>query len=306
MTSTTPAITDSPASRSRTVCWQGWHLDLPRRWDPVKLEGDYSEGYALFADSLRPRLGIKWQTPRKRKFDAEKAVKSALNQEVGALAAAESKPLKMDDDNWESSTLYIEPKPPGRDVWCAFSESSGRLLQVAYHAHRREHILAGMVLPTIRDMPADRAMPWSIFDLTCVIPGGMKLIAQRLNVGDLGLTFADKYHELSVRQIAVAQLALQRMPLDGWIADQQKTSGRYHKAAGVVSDVTIRTDDGRELPGRGARMVRRRRYILMRWRAVAYFTCALHDVLRDRIVIVHSTDEGLVHEIAATVGGDIG
>ena len=43
----------------------------------------------------------------------------------------------------------------------------------------------------------------------------MKLKSQTLNAGDLGLTFADKYHELTVRQIAVAQLALQRQPIDG-------------------------------------------------------------------------------------------
>jgi hypothetical protein len=289
----------------RAVCWQGWRVQLPRRWDPVKLEGDYSAGYALFADALRPRLGLKWQTPGQRKFDAAGAVRSAMNAEVGLLAADEARPLAMARGDWQASTLYIEPDPPGRDVWIAYSEISGRLLQVAYHAHRREHILAGMVLPSIADLSADRALPWAVFDLSCVIPGGMKLIGQRLHAGDLGLTFADRLQELTVRQIAVAQLALQRLPLDGWIKEQQRTTMRFYRPVGVMSDVTVKVD-GREVQGRRARMARRRRYFWMRRRPVAFYTYALHDIDRDRIVILHGTDEPLIREIAGTLGAEVG
>src|SRR4051794_39008996 len=139
------ASASTPALRLKSfVSWQGWQLNLPRRWDPVKLEGDHSAGYALFADALRPRLGLRWSSPSKRKGSATAAVKSALVQEVGQLAADEAKVLHMPAGQWGSSMLYIEPNPPGRDVWIGLSETSGRLLQIAYHAHRREHILAGM------------------------------------------------------------------------------------------------------------------------------------------------------------------
>jgi hypothetical protein len=297
----TSASTPALSTRRGRVCWQGWQIDLPRRWDPVKLEGDYAAGYALFADALRPRLGVRWSTPARRKFDAVVATKSALKQEVGQLAAEESKSFDMPAKSWDASTLYIEPAPPGRDVWVGYSRTSSRLLQVAYHAHRREHILAGMVLPTIVDLPNDRAMPWAVFDLSCVIPAEMKLTGQRLNAGDLGLTFADKRHEVSVRQIAVAKLALQRLSLDEWIADQQRTTSRYHRAAGATSDVNVLVG-GRNISGRRARMRRRRRFFLMWSRPAEYVTYALHDTQRDRIVIVHGTDEPLVREIAATVG----
>ena len=96
--------------KHRTICWQGWKLQLPRRWDPVKLEGDHAEGYALFADTLRPRLGLRWQTPkRKRRFDPDVAVRLALKNEVGQLAAAEARPVYPYDPvrscgriSWES------------------------------------------------------------------------------------------------------------------------------------------------------------------------------------------------------------
>ena len=267
----------------------------------MKLEGDYSAGYALLADAVRPRLGLRWMTPSRRKFDADVTARASLVQEVGKLAAAEADDVSPPVGDWRGSKLYIEPEPPGRDVWVGFSESSGRLLQVIYHAHRREHILAGMVLPTVVDMDAERAMTWAVFDLSCIAPGGMKLTGQRLNVGDLGLTFADRNHEVTVRQIAVAELALKRMPLDGWIADQQKMTSRYHRPIRQMSDAKMRLGS-HDLIGRAGRMVRRRRYRLM-WRQPAnYFTIAMHDQNRDRLVIVHGTDEPLVREMAGSVG----
>jgi hypothetical protein len=268
----------------------------------VKLEGDYAAGYALFADALRPRLGLRWSTPRKRKFDVAAAVAKAMREEVGQLAASEGKAFEM-PGAWDGSTLYIEPQPPGRDVWIGYSKTSGRLLQLAYHAHRREHILAGMVLPTIADFPADRATPWAVFDLSCVMPADMALVGQRLNAGDLGLTFADRWNRVTVRQLAVAQLALQRTPLDGWIAEQQRTMSRHYRAVGVSSDVNVRVGGGRSITGRRARMARRRRFGMMRWRLPReYVTFALHDDVRDRVVILHGTDEELLCAIAATLG----
>jgi hypothetical protein len=281
----------------RIVCWQGWKLSIPRRWDPVKLEGDFSYGYALFADTLRPRLGLRWQTPRKKKSDPKEAVTSAMINEVGQLAADEARPFTPPDDSWQSPLLYIEPQPPGRDVYSVFSNTSGRLLQVAYHAHRREHILASSILPMLSDIPLHRAALWSIFDLNCVIPGGMMLRSQRLNAGDLGLTFADQYQSVTVRQIAVAELALKRQSLDGWIADQQKISGRYHRPSGLFADVNVAG-----LAGRMSHMRRRRRYSLMWDQPPTYTTIALHDPQRDRLVLLHGSDESLLKVVAPTVG----
>jgi hypothetical protein len=303
----------SKSEKHRIVCWQGWQIKMPRRWDPVKLEGDHNEGYALFADSLRPRLGLRWQTPRKpRRWQktgsvpvfaemTDKLVRDALRQEVGELAAAEAKPLESPEQQWVCPLLYSEPKPPGRDVFSGFSSTSGRLLQVAYHAHRREQILANVILPTLADLPADRATPWSIFDLSVVIPGEMRLKSQRLNVGDLGLTFADRQHQLTVRQIAVATLALQRQNLDGWIADQQQVHKRYHRGSGQFADTTL-TIGNQERQARLSRATRRRRFFLVRSEPRELVTIAAHDESRDRIVILDGTDESLLQVVAATIG----
>ncbi len=287
--------------KRRTVCWQGWKFQIPRRWDPVKLEGDYQDGHALFADALRPRLGLRWQTPRKRKLDPEEAVRNALRGEVGQLAADEAKPAAMRDPAWRNSLIYVEPEPPGRDLFSGFSYVSERLLQVAYHAHRRENLFADSILSTLVDVPLNRAALWSIFDLSCVIPAGMKLKTQQLNAGDLGLTFGDRLHEITIRQIAVAQLALQRQSLDGWIQSQQKSSNRFHVSTGCFSDISVAIND-RRLSGRIGQMRRRLRYFWMWKIAEDFTTIGLHDADRDRLILLHGTEKSLLQVVADSIG----
>ena len=292
----------APTRLPRFVAWQGWRVDLPRRWDPVKLEGDASAGHALFADAVRPRLGLRWQTPRRRRFDAAAAVMRTMVDEVGQLAAAEARAWSPPAGEWTSPLLYVEPDPPGRDVWVGYSPASGRLLSVACPVRRREHVLAKVILPTLADLPLDRAAPWSVFDLSLVVPGGFALAERRLNAGDLSLSFADRRGaKVSVRQVAVAELALRRRPLDGWLADQQRGDRRHHRPAGPAADVTV-TVAGRALAGRCGHLRRRRRFALATWRPSSLVTLAVHDADRDRLVILHGTDEELLRSVAGTVG----
>ncbi len=289
---------------ARPVCWQGWRVRVPRRWNPVKLEGDAAAGYALFADPIRPRLGLRWQTPpgrAKAKFDPAAAVRAALRGEVGQLAADEATAAAAGGGDWASPVLYVEPDPPGRDVWVGFSPASGRLLTVVYHVHRREHPLASAVLPTLADEPADRASTWSVFDLTCVVPGGMALTGQRLNAGDLALSFADRRGaELTVRQIAVAHLALRRQPLARWVADQQQPLLKHYRRVAVDGELATATATATAV----GRLARRRRYALAWHRPPTLATLAINDERRDRLVILHGTDESMLRVVAESVGTD--
>ena len=71
------------------LAWQGWQLSLPPRWDPIKLEGGFDVGYALLADTHRPRLAIRWRTLRARDAKADR-IRRAMRDEVGILAAGEA------------------------------------------------------------------------------------------------------------------------------------------------------------------------------------------------------------------------
>ncbi len=285
------------------MAWQGWRVTLPRRWDPVKLDGDAAAGHALFADALRPRVGLRWQTPRRRRrFDAAEAVRQTLVAEVGRLAAAEARPGGPAGGDWLAPLLYVEPDPPGRDVWVAFSPTSNRLVTVACPVRRREHVLGGIVLPTVAESPLDRAAPWAVFDLGLTVPGGFTLAGRRLSAGDLSLTFADRRGaRFTVRQVAVAGLALRRRPLDGWIGEQQRADHRRYRPAGPVVDAGL-TVGGRPLSGRSGRLTRRRRFALATWHPPSLVTVVAHDAARDRLVLLHGTDEPLLRAVAATVG----
>src|SRR5437763_13891428 len=144
------------------IAWQGWRLSLPEGWNPLRLEGDYGRGQALFVDLERPQIGLRWEKQRRKRFDAKRVVDRAMTEEVGQLAAAEARPFKLPGAEWEASKLYIEPDPPGRDVWIGYNRTSQRLLQVVYHCQKRDKALAEMILPDVQDMDPDKAMPWAI------------------------------------------------------------------------------------------------------------------------------------------------
>lgn len=286
-----------------TFCWQGWRVDLQSGWNPVKLEGDYRQGTALIADLYRPRLGLRWITlHRKEGFDADKWSLQLMQEEIGRLAAREARPFAMPAGQWDGSILYIEPDPPGRDVWLAFSRTSGRGLEVVHHVHRRQNLLAELILPTLSDLPADRPMPWAVFDLSCHSPAGWELASHRLNAGDLSLTFQNRSGMLIVRQVALARLAIKRMSLEKWLADQERRQNKYFRPVGGIQELELSGNQGCWLKGLSRKMVRRRRFFFLRRLPAELLTAALLDEKRDRLVILQASDDRLVSQAAESVG----
>jgi len=272
------------------VAWQGWCLRVPEECAPVRLEGDYATGSIVLADMDRKRLELRWQTSR-RAID----LRTAMCREVGALAAGEARPTNK--ANLEQSLLYLEPQPPGRDVCIGYSPVSRRVLTIVYHVRSRDRALEQQILPTLHDQSPDEPHIWSAFSLRCTIPAGLLLRSRRLNAGDLALTFAKPGRLLGVREVAVAHLALRRMPLADWVANQQKIRARHYRATGDSQPFTFRGSEG--VVGRS---LRRRRYFLLRSLPNALYTCAVHDAVRDRVIIVEAHSQALMLETATTVG----
>lgn len=275
--------------------WQGWQLEMPRHWSPLRLEGSYDEGYAMVADLHRPRFALRWKRAGKR-LDAPAWTRKTMGAEIGRLANEEAvEYVSGVSTDWAGGRLYIEPKPPGRDVWVALSKVSERTVEFVYHAHRRDRILCQRLLPTLRDMPLGQSMDWSVFDLSCRSPAGLVLIDQRLNAGDLSLSFGDrKKTQVTVRQVALASLAVKRQPLEKWLTQQIDARRRYYHAVGVVA----RQDDT-GLLSQGSR--RRWRWCWRWWIAPSFVTLAAHDLDRDRLVIVDATSRELATQMFQSV-----
>lgn len=275
-------------------------LRLARSWNPTKVEGDFDKGQILFADLDHPRLGLRWQKIKSKRFDPAAWSERSMRQEVGQLAAAEAKPGPVQFP-FEGSRIYAEPKPPGRDVWIGYSPASRRVIQLVYHAHGRDRVLAETILPTLADTPPDEPAVWSIFDLSCVTPPGFALKSHRLIAGDLSLTFARQREWMALRQIGVAQLALSRRPINQWLADQQKQLLPHYRPAGNLQEITIMVGP-RELAGFSRDALRLRRFGWKYWIPTDAITYIAHDPEQDRLLLFQGSDANLLKDLAATIG----
>ncbi len=275
-----------------SLCWQGWRIDLPDRWDPVKLEGDAIKGLILLADLERPRLGVRWQT-LKKSADVAKAVERAMRDEIGQLAADEAIPTSP-SDQWVGGQLYCDPEPPGRDVWIGFSRATNRLFQLSYHCQRRDRVLADKLLPTLSDAAAG---DWAIYDLNYRLPAAAKLVRQRLNVGDLSLEFEVDRKPLVIRQIAAASVTLQRQPIERWLASHQGLRKKHYRPIEQPRPIELARG-----VGVARTITRRRRHFLLRRLPKLLSGVAIHDMQRDKILIFEATDEAMIRAIADTEG----
>ena len=296
------SIRQSDSGKRQCIAWQGWSLDVPADWNPVRIEGGWRSGFVLLADLHKPRLGLRWGAVGGKRFTADIWARSAMRDEVGVIAAKEAKPLACGP--FEASIHYPEPEPPGRDVWAGFSRTSGRGAELIYHAQQRDNVLADQVVPTLRDGAPDQPQSWSVFDLSCVAPAGMRLKSHLFNAGDLRLAFAcartGRY--ASIRQIAVAKLALSRMPLANWLADELRSRSLHYAASTEASEREHQTTDGRALCGLCRSLERRWRSFFMRWIPRELEVAALHDEARDRLVLVQASSRDLLEEVVRSVG----
>jgi hypothetical protein len=274
--------------------WQGWTISLPSGWNPMKLEGDFDAGYALIADLDRPRLGMRWTTPQK--LDASALAKKAIVEEVGQLGADEARPCTT--ENWKGAMLFTESEPPGRDVWAAQSKVSGRSMELVHHVHAGEASQMPQLLSKLIDSQPQAELPWSVFDLSCRSPHEWRLEKKMLNAGDLRLTFAKDSQRRTIRQIAVAHLALKQTPLDKWLDQQQLPYEKNYRAAGSSQELILSPSGLKGF----ARRLERRGGLWRRRLPAQIHILVFHDPNRDKLLLLEAESQASAEELARTVG----
>jgi hypothetical protein len=278
-----------------TLAWQGWELSMPADWAPIKIEGDFDRGFVAIADLDRERLGLRWQTVGK-KADPKRVVAENLRGEIGQLAFDES--IEATSSDWPTSRLYIEPDPPGRDVWIGFSAATGRVLQVVYHAAGRDRVLRDSLLPTLRDAGEEKgASVWAVFWASAILPRPMKLLRQRLNVGDLAISFDAGDGPLEIRQMAAAKMVLNRRPLEAWLGGLGEP--KRYRPIGQVREV-----EWPELDRSGVCRdhARRRRLFFARWLPAGFVVYAIVDRPNDRLILVRAPNEVMAEAVIEAIG----
>jgi hypothetical protein len=274
----------SPAPRHKPLAWQGWTLSIPAYWNPLKLEGDFDCGSLLIGDLNGPRLALRWATPHEKKFDPDAWSRRAIADEGGG---ADAKP--RDIAGWNGVREWSDSESPDRKVWVGFSSISRRVLQIV--GRNSDH-------PA--DSSRDAALDWSVFDLSCRTPREWRLSEQRLNAGDLMLAFSRGRERMCIRQVALAHLALKRMPIARWLDKQAARHRQHYRAIGNAEPISIASRDGLS-----TRLTRRRRFCWSRNVPPELTLLALHDQTRDRLVLLEAADATIAEEFCRSVGSSV-
>lgn len=275
--------------------WQGWCITLPEECEPVSVGGGYASGHALLADLFGPRQGIRWQSVGRR-IDVRQAMLKEMRQEVGQLAASEARWLRAEDGGqW---LCYGEASLPGRHVCVGFDQETGRTVTVVQHATTGAHAVGQVVPADLICEPANQPQPWAVFDLSCHVPPQWQLAEHELMAGDLRLRFTQERNTLLVRQIAAADVALRRMPLQRWLEGQLKAANL--SAIAAPQAVQMLACDGRSLDGIQA--TARPRRSLLRGTGRELTLLALHDRQRNKLLLVESNQPELAQAVACSSG----
>ena len=126
----------------------------------------------------------------------------------------------------------------------------------------------------------------------------MELMKQRLNAGDLSLSFRHK--EAGPRRCGRLRWRSWHCSAGrwrSWMAEQASWRGKQFKLAGEARELEAQPQLV-EAAGRAAPAV----CPGMFWLAKGYVVLARHDQARDRLVIVDATDEALARELMDSVG----
>jgi hypothetical protein len=279
--------------------WQGWQISIPAEWNPQRLEGNFDAGFALLSDLHGPRLGLRWRKIG-AKDEVEKLIDAAMRDEVGQLAGDEARSVTR--EGFDGAKRYLEPDPPGRDIWMGVSGASGRLVQLSLQRGKGERSQLAKVVETLHDGAKDEQQIWSVFDLNCTAGKDWKLMSQALNAGDLALSFARGSDRLVCRQLALASLALKRQPIERWLRDISSAQRLQYSSADGEQEHEIVTVDGRKLSGKKLAM-RRKRWLAWLWHLPRDWHFAVyHDATRDRLILGQSTCEEELQALCRSCG----
>jgi hypothetical protein len=281
MSTATLESREASTTAPKPLAWQGWTLSVRADWNPLKLEGDFDGGSAVIGDLRGPQVALRWGTPREKTFNPDAWSRRAIADQTGSADESRSGQLP----GWSGVREWSNPGNFKRNVWVGYSSVSGRVLEII-----------GSRIEAPQDSEPDAAHDWSIFDLSCRTPRGWRLHEQRLNAGDLMLAFSRGRERMSVRQIALAQLALKRRPLEGWLNTQVVRQRQHYRAIGEAEPISIGSRNGATI-----RLVRRRRFCWSRNLSPNLTVLALYDERHDRLMLVSAPDASVADELCRSV-----
>lgn len=179
---------DGPTHR---LGWQGWQINVPIAWNPVRCTGDGRSGALAVADLDAVRLELSWRHIRRAdRVDLERVDRSKR------LAAVTWTPTVRYPDTHCFAQARTGRDSSGTLQAMVVSRSSKRMLHVQLRPGSDPPMTAGQ-LPLMIDDHSDRAdVPWSIFGMAFSVPAQFELKSCELTAGRLRFVFARRGRQL--------------------------------------------------------------------------------------------------------------
>lgn len=195
--------------------WQGFELEHPEDWAPVKLSGTYSEGYAQISGTGSAVLQVRWL---KAGTPTRTAVESYLGRlERDARRARHRFDYHIEDGENQIPYTYRSTRSGRGCLLAGRSECDRRvfLLELSSDGSPRKAVF-DEVLASFSPQ-GDGCFEWSLFGLNVRIPRGLSLQGKELKAGKTVLEFSDRGSLIRCERWGFAEQILGRHDLLDWV-----------------------------------------------------------------------------------------
>jgi len=182
-----PSVADTRSSPLvNHLGWQGWQVDLPTEWNPLRLSGSARAGTVVVADLERPRVELDWRRVRSiGGADLSRAGGSRRHTSLSwkplagaAVGAGIIDGRRAVAENGDVLALLL-------------SGESRRLLFVRIASEPGGNVepTADRILAAIADAGGASSVPWCVYGFAWSVPAGFQLSSHRFAAGRAALTF---------------------------------------------------------------------------------------------------------------------
>lgn len=275
-------------SRKKTqIAWNGWSLDVPERWHPLRIEGTHSRGRLEIGDGERAVLRVTWWRPWRRFFSPERWLKKRLRSYATAQHVEDFDQPGQGISHGKMLGEVFFTKDDIRSLLYAVSKESGLVVELVSNGaipEKQRLAIRKNVLPSLRLREADERTEWSLFRTRFETPSAYRLRRSNVMLGDVGLELtAPGGKRLMLRQIYPAGLALSRRDTDHWLR-----SSPFPEVCRIVPGGDLEEErDGAKITTIQRSFRKSLRAPLHFLRRRTRYARLMHDETRDRLLVVH-------------------
>ncbi|MFA5858094.1 MAG: hypothetical protein WC955_03405 [Elusimicrobiota bacterium] len=248
--------TVNPGNTEKMIAWYGFTMTVPQDWDIGAFSGNYDNGYLRIDDRFSVKLGIKWQTFKKKpnlRLVVDNFIKRIVKQfKFGKKAKPEFGAIRwIDDTQWTGveqigfKIVHLKKthlKFEGVGFHCS---GCNKTVVCQLYYTQEEQPLMLKVIRSLRDHVQGDKAPWAILDFHADIPKEFRLDNCEVKSAFLQMNFSAGKAKLRIARWGLADVLLRKMPFYDWSKGVMKSL--YHELAEKAVQVDFRGHQAVEL-----------------------------------------------------------